>query len=89
MTQWISVNDRLPEKKGKYLCYQESIYEGFIRVCSFALNLEQVDEYDFHGEKRCGWYDYDSEYGYYEHTDVIYWMPLPEPPEILRSNTRY
>lgn len=75
---WINVQDRLPEKAGRYLTFRNP---SCIRVTGFSLNLESVDQYEFHGMKRPGWYDYDSEYGYYEWRDITYWMPLPEPPK--------
>ncbi len=49
-------------------------------VSRFATNLESVDEYDFKGVKRAGWYDfYDGEF--YEVDDITHWMPLPEIPK--------
>ena len=78
--EWISVKEKLPDKNGNYLCYIKSFYGNIMSIYSFALNLKKVDEYDFYGKKRCGWYNYDSEYGYYEVGDVAYWMPLPEAP---------
>jgi hypothetical protein len=39
-----------------------------------------VDEYDFDGEEynRSGFYDYDSEWGYVERTNVLAWKPIEE-----------
>ena len=78
--EWISVKEKLPDKDGDYLCYRKLFHGSGMAVYSFALNLKKIDEYDFYGEKRCGWYDYDSDYGYYDIEDVTYWMPLPEEP---------
>lgn len=81
--RWISVDDRLPEKNGKVLV----AYDGFsgrfkgTGVFWFANNLEAVDECDFEGERRPGFYDYCSESGSYEKSGVRYWMPLPEWPK--------
>ena len=82
MTEWISVEDRLPDKNGRYLCcYDLGIVSGkSIGIYSFAKNLRKVDKFDFPNENRKGWYGSDSEYGYYEKTDVTHWMPLPELP---------
>ena len=81
MAEWISVKERLPDKEGKYLCYCDYGCSGAISVYSFAKNLSKVDKYDFRGEKRAGWYFYDSEWGYGETESVTHWMPLPEPPK--------
>lgn len=80
MAEWISVKDRLPEK-GHYLVVKDVWGNKIIGVCSYANNLEKIDEYDFYGKNHGGWYDYDGEYGYFECDNVTYWMPLPEPPK--------
>ena len=78
---WIPVSERLPEKRGSYLVTQKAIFPGHIlrRIVGYALNLHDVDEYDFKGKKRPGWYEYDIEWGYRELEDITAWMPLPEP----------
>ena len=77
-TGWIPVSERLPED-GIYLVTVERIAgEPRIETKSFAKDLNRVDDYDF-PEHKCGWYEYDSEYGYWEDTDVIAWQPLPQP----------
>ena len=78
---WIPVSERLPEKIGNYIITQKSDITGHVyrNIASYALNLHDVDEYDFEDKKRPGWYHYDSEWGYYELKDVTAWMPLPEP----------
>ena len=82
--KWIPVSERLPED-GIYLVTVERIAgEPRIETKSFAKDLHRVDDYDF-PKHRCGWYDYDSEYGYWEDTNVIAWMPLPQPYEPQES----
>lgn len=76
--RWISVKDRLPEKRGFYLVY---CYMHSNKVVGFAPVLEDVDMFDFAGVKESGWYEYDGETGYYEFMGVTHWMPLPEPPK--------
>ena len=78
-TEWIPVTERLPED-GTYLVTLEGFCGGEPRtnIRSFAKDLNKVNEFDF-PEQKCGWYDYDSEYGYWEDTSVIAWMPLPKP----------
>ena len=76
--KWIHVSERLPEN-GTYLVTKR-IIEPTVQIKSFAEDLYKVDEFDFHDKKgQCGWYDYDSEAGYWEDTKVIAWMPLPKP----------
>ena len=77
--EWIDVNERLPEDDGLYLVTIERI-DGVSRLdmLPFAKDLHNVDEIDF-PEHKCGWYDFDSEWGYYEFTRVIAWMSLPNP----------
>lgn len=79
MTEWISVEDRLPDEDGKYLCCRSNKYIG---IYSFTQNLRKVDKYDFAGKNRKGWYDYDSEWGYCEIHSITHWMPLPELPKV-------
>lgn len=76
--RWIPVSERLPED-GIYLVTVERV-AGVPRIetKSFAKDLNRVDDYDF-PEHKCGWYEYDSEYGYWEDTDVIAWQSLPQP----------
>ena len=85
MSEWIPVSERLPDKIGEYLVTQKTSFSDYVyrSVAGYALNLHDVDEYDFAGEgkKRAGWYEYDSEWGYYEIDGVIAWMPVPEPYE--------
>ena len=79
--KWIHVSERLPEKDGEYLVTVSSFcgLPQRIEVLSFATDLHKIDEYDF-PEHKCGFYDYDSEWGYLEVDDVLAWMPsLPEP----------
>lgn len=75
---WIPCSERLPEEEGRYICYVCGIRSD-IAIYSFAKNLSRVDEYDFEGKNKSGFYNYDSEYGYYEMSNVVAWQPLPKP----------
>ena len=79
--EWISVEDRLPEKDGAYLVTIE--YFGKrqgIDIRSFAKDGETINEYDLAGKKYV-WYFWDNEYGYVSTNSVTHWMPLPEKPK--------
>lgn len=69
MKDWISVNDRLPEKDVNVLCYTHGdIVEGYL--CS--------NDNVFKPEIDCiGYMQNDVMV-----IDVTHWMPLPEPPKI-------
>ena len=76
-TTWIPVNERLPEKNGNFLTVDE---HGYIHIFCFAKNLERVYDFSlFDKNKVPGWYDYDSEFGFYQIENIVAWMPLPEP----------
>ena len=84
--KWIKCTEQLPSKSGQYLVVK-SIMGIFntIDVCEFALNLQDIDEYDFQDENRHGWYGSDPETGYFEQTNVLYWSKLPKMPIPERS----
>jgi len=73
MNEWISVNDRLPEKdvlrQGIFLVRVQEIYGGFLRD-SFKTEVAKYSETmmfpNYFDIKTPGM--------------VTHWMPLPEPP---------
>ena len=75
--EWISVDDRLPERDGAYLVTTNGV-SGLQNVKTrwFAKDGEMVDAYDLAGQKDV-WYLYDSECGYVSIKTVTHWMPLP------------
>ena len=73
---WIPVSERLPEENGRYVVYINAKVP-LIQIIPFAKNLHEIS-LDF-TSKKAGWYDYDSEYGFFERTGIEAWMPLPEP----------
>lgn len=82
--RWIPVTERLPEDRQRVLAISLSKISprrSCYRLVYFSNNLESVDNLEFEGESRCGFYYYDSEYGFCEVDDVSHWMPLPQPPE--------
>lgn len=80
---WISVKDRLPEE-GSYLVTRKYICrdETYIDLLEFSNDLYKLDKYDFQqykGKQKKGFYEFNSEFGFYEIDEVIAWMPLPKP----------
>lgn len=76
--KWISAEDRLPDKTGKYLVFHHEwsdgaflpTYEDYtIRTMQFMNNNKW--RYPVCVDKRC---EADT------HREVTHWMPLPEPP---------
>lgn len=79
---WIPCNERQPEEDGEYLVtLRWSDYPNSVETLHFTNDLSSVDGVGYAGEKRPGWYEYDSDYGCYEIDNVIAWMPHPEPYE--------
>ena len=75
--KWIPVSERLPDERKNCLV---TFKDGYVGIMCYALDLYRVDEYDFCTKKgKAGWYEYDSEWGYYSRDDIVAWMPLPEP----------
>lgn len=77
---WIPCNERQPEEDGEYLVtLRWSNYPNSVETLHFTNDLSSVDKVGYAGEKRPGWYEYDSDYGCYEIDNVIAWMSRPEP----------
>ena len=83
--KWIPVSEKLPQNGTYLVTVRSMVGVPRIDIRSFAKDLNKVDEFDFPKHK-CGWYDYDSEYGYWEDTEVIAWMPLPEPYKVEQES---
>ena len=67
-SEWISVEERLPEEKRHYLTCHAG---GVARVCQFD-------------GKKFSYWEYDEEEWEFVEVICIpdYWQPLPEPPEM-------
>jgi len=79
MFEWKKASEHQPTESKQYLTVRNSHGYQSLRVISFALDLSEVDPYEFRDEKRPGWYVWDDEYGYYE-TYISYWAEPPELP---------
>ena len=84
--KWISVEDRLPEKKGRYLCYIKSFEDecGWYNQIEIVLFDKVIKETVYENDKIIFILSADMSFkidtdGYTSHK-VIYWMSLPEPP---------
>lgn len=75
---WFNCNEMLPEKDGKYLCQISDGRHDYIELLSFTKNLYKISKYDFYDKKCAGFYEYDSEWGYYDIDNVIVWCKLPK-----------
>ena len=75
---WIPVSEP-PKTSGRYLVSMCYVTHDVVETACYSTDLRKVDEYDF-PKHEAGWYNYDSEYGYYKIENVIVaYMPLPEP----------
>lgn len=95
--EWISVEDRLPEKKC-IATYENALGNRRTIIASYfpARAVEsdgEDDAYDEYCEESdqyfyCeGWYEQQDNWGeyssiYVNEGEVTHWMPLPEPPEV-------
>lgn len=79
MSEWISVNDRLPNEP------KTSFSTSYVDVFINSGKLNMYREPDCIFEKGMFWQmilDGDGDFSYSEEiTDVTHWMPLPEPPK--------
>ena len=72
--KWISVKDRLPDRKGlesdeiEYVivCESSPYWQGCnVSICGFGID---------------GWSKFDN-FGLIDSDNITHWMPLPKPPE--------
>jgi hypothetical protein len=75
--QWISVKDKLPEKKGNYL----AVFYEWVGRASMKPNQPEVAVKWFNEFWHKQHYTYDT--GGYENLEVTHWMPLPNAPKGL------
>ena len=78
---WIPIGQEYPRDNTKVLITRDIYGVPMVDIGAFTFNLHELDSYDFSSKeyRREGFFGYDSEWGYYEITDVLAWMPLPEP----------
>jgi hypothetical protein len=66
-SEWISVEDRLPEENTDVLIYRGGFRGDLMNVYTYMGHNEWEDEYGY-------WSITDDE-------GITHWMPLPEPPK--------
>ena len=77
MSEWISAEERLPEPYEDVLCYYEYFRFSEYNCMWRRMDVGQFGTIDRHGEQVwCG------EPGKGRNARVLYWMPLPPPPEV-------
>lgn len=81
--KWIPTKYKYPKKDMRVLVTKDVFGVPMVALAAFTDNLHKLDPYDFADKKynRPGFFNYDSEWGYYEVTNVTAWMPIPEPWE--------
>lgn len=77
---WHDAKQDPPKENGRYLAYYDPFGNGMAQVLTYALDLAKACPIDFEGEHRPGWYEYDSEWGYVECNNVLYWAEIPNVP---------
>ena len=79
--EWIPINQEYPRDNTKVLITRDIYGVSMIDIGIFTFNLHEFAPYDFNDEeyRREGFCEYDPEWGYWEISDVLAWMPLPEP----------
>lgn len=71
--EWFPVTEP-PKENGRYYVYVKMHDIFYVKIASFY--KESVT-----GLHDKGWYDYDSDIGFYEVKNITHWMPLPTPPK--------
>lgn len=80
MSEWISVNDRMPDVEEDVLVFAEGKTGGVIGDTVIAITKRF---YPMRGWKPESTYiDWVAPWAYFTaNYDITHWMPLPEPPE--------
>jgi hypothetical protein len=77
MTEWISnLDDAVPDNDQVVLAYSKK--RGYV-LARYSCGFEDYGSYDIEYEF---WYSQNDGYEYIL-DDILYWMPLPEPPDVV------
>lgn len=85
---WKEYSKEKPTEEEHQYLVKEIVSNGtmegltFFHTCGYSKNLSKLDDFDFHGKTSGGFYDIDSEYGYFviDQTkfNKLYWIDLTE-----------
>lgn len=71
--KWHDYRMVIPEEEKQYLCCQVFGDVPYFFVADWSKNMQKVDEYEL--PKGAGFYDFDSEWGYYV-SGCDYWCEI-------------
>lgn len=72
-SEWVSCEDRMPEKEDDYLIYP---------IPKYSTGIEYFNKYMDKGGHKPNTFESESEYGeVHVHFCITHWMPLPSPPK--------
>lgn len=75
-TKWHPAS-KPPKIGGAYYVHTKSSWGDYVDIAYYTPRYKGYED-KYQGRKM--WYKFDGEYGDYEITDVVHWMPLPELP---------
>ena len=85
---WKEYSKEKPTKEGHQYLVKEVVSNGMMEgltmfyICEYSKNLSKLDNFDFHGKTNGGFYDIDSEFGYFAIDETkctkLYWIDLTE-----------
>lgn len=58
---WVNVNEKLPDANGRYLVVYPFMSHFRVGISYYAPSLEEVDEFEFDGMNRGGFYESDGQ----------------------------
>lgn len=78
MSEWISVEDRIPPDLTPVWCSVNENILGIFEIVDVGEGWLWADVYSFYHDK--GMWESESELND-DYSHITHWMPLPEPPE--------
>lgn len=78
--KWNKASESLPKKDKNYLVIVDAFGHKHADVYGFVRVGEKIDDSDLVGRRNI-FYSFDSEYGCYECSDVLYWMEISQFPK--------